>query len=87
MYATPDIFTWLALTLAWLRETILEETDGKDSEIYILICFPWYFLVFFFPVQKAAKLHLSGRWISWFLANITDIMLPKDMQFFSNDHL
>lgn len=41
MYATPDTFTWLAQILAQLREMILEETDGKDSEIYFLICFPW----------------------------------------------
>lgn len=52
IYATPDIFTWLALTFPQLRETILEETDGKDSEIYILICFPCYFLVFFFLLYK-----------------------------------
>lgn len=31
--------TWSAL--AQLREIILEETDGKDSEIYFLIWFSW----------------------------------------------
>jgi len=57
IYATPDIFISFVLTLAQLREMILEETDGKDSEIHIFTCSPGISLYFFPSIQKAEKLH------------------------------